>query len=173
MKKMILFVAFFVLSFSLSAQDKLVKHAGEDLDVKVIRLTESTVIFRHKGEDAEQVIGKAAVKEIVYSSGRKEVVSDKVEIASKEDWEKVQIFTNSEMVVGLKKGEEIRGKTSGLMGVHTAASADKKAMKKLQEAAAEQGAPFVLITTNNDARTAQGGFGSTQGLKKGFMYSYK
>jgi 5S rRNA maturation endonuclease (ribonuclease M5) len=173
MKKSILLFAFSLLCFSLSAQDKLIKHTGEELDVKVVRLNESVIIFRYAGEDAEQTIGRPAVKEIVYASGRKESISEKIVIASKEEWEKVLILTDAQMVMGLKKGEEIRGKTSGVMGFHTAASADKKAMKKLQEAAAEAGAPFVLITTDNDARSNSIGLGAAQGLKKGYMYTYK
>lgn len=173
MKKLILSFLLLTSGVAVLAQDKIVNHNGDKIDGKVVRVTESSIIFRYTGEDAEQQLGKLAVSEIVYASGRKEAISEKIVIASKEDWEKVQVVTDPEAVVGLKKGEELRGKTSGVMGFHTAASADKKAMKKLQEAAAEAGAPIVLITLNNDARGASLGIGGAQGIKKGFMYNYK
>ncbi len=108
----------------------------------------------------EQVISKLAVGKIVYSSGRTEEVSDKVVISDKSDWEKVQIITDKAQVVGLKKGEEVRGKTSGLLSYNTAGSADKKASRKLKEAAAEMGAPFILLTSDKND-----GFGIKQAIK--------
>jgi hypothetical protein len=173
MKKLLALSLFLLSSSLLFAQDKIVKHTGDTLRVKVIRVTDAVINYRFEGEDAEQQIGKLAVKKIVYSSGRNEDVSEKIVVTGKEDWEKVLIVTDKEMVVGLKKGEEIRGKTSGVAGFHTAGSADKKAMKKLMEAAAEAGVPIVLITSENDARSQSIGIGSAQGLKKGILYTYK
>jgi hypothetical protein len=172
MKQTLIALFALLVSFTGMAQDKIIKHNGEPVNCKVLRVNESSVYFKYEGEDAEQTIGKLAVKEIQYSSGRKEAVSEKIVVSGKEDWEQVQVVTDKALVFGLKKGEEIRGKTSGVMGFHTAGSADKKAMRKLMEAAAEAGMPFVLITTENDARSQSIGLGSAQGLKKGIMYNY-
>ncbi len=62
---------------------------------------------------------------------------------------------------------EVRGKTSGLIGFHTAGSADKKSMKRLKEEAAGTGASFVLITSEKDNQF------TTQSIKRGIGYSYK
>ena len=157
-----------LFSFAQTA-DKMKKHSGETLDVKVIKVNEETISYKYPGEDAEQTIGKFAVASITYgSSGRKEEITEKIVISDKGDWEKVQIITTISQVVGLKKGEEVKGKTAGLISYNTAGSADKKATKRLKEAAAELGAPFILLTSDKSD-----GFGVKQSMKKGVTYNYK
>lgn len=151
-----------------TATDKIYKHSNEVLEVKVIKVGEFTVTYKYPGEDAEQVISKLAIGKITYSSGRTEEISEKVVVSDKGDWEKVQIITDKAQVVGLKKGENVRGKTSGMLSYNTAGSADKKASKKLKEAAAEMGAPFILLTSDKND-----GFGVKQAIKNGVTYSYK
>lgn len=173
MKKVILFLlAAFIFSSSFSqttaTADKIYKHSGETLDVKVIKVGESTIIYKYPGEDAEQTIGKLAVSKVVYTSGRSEDISEKIVVSDKADWEKVQIITDKAQILGLKKGEEVRGKTSGLLSYNTAGSADKKASRKLKEAAAEMGAPFILLTSDKND-----GFGVKQSIKNGITYNYK
>src|SRR5271154_6745604 len=147
MKKISLFIAASLMALFIFAQtgsttnDKMLKHTGETLEVKVIKVGETTISFKYPGEDAEQTIGKFAVSTITYgTSGRVEKVSDKIVISGKDDWEKVQILTDRSEVLGLKKGEEVKGKTNGMFSYNTAASADKKATKRIKEAAAELGA---------------------------------
>ena len=149
--------------------DVMAKHSGEKLDVKVLKVGETTISYKYPGEDAEQTIGKFAVASISYgSSGRKEVISEKIIISGKDDWEKVEILTDKNQVIGLKQGETVRGKTSGMFTYHSAGSADKKATKKIKEAAAEVGAPFILMTSDK-----ADGFGAKQSIKNGVIYSYK
>jgi hypothetical protein len=90
------------------ATDKLFKHDGQTLDVKIVKVSEFSVTYKFPGEDAEQLVGKLAVSKIVYASGRTEQISEKIDIGGKSDWEKVEIITDKAQVVGLKKGEEIR-----------------------------------------------------------------
>ena len=148
--------------------DKMIKHNGEKIDVKVVKVGEQTITYKYPGEDAEQTIGKFAVASITYgTSGRKEDISPKITIGSEEDWEKVQILTDKSQVVGLKAGTEVRGKTSGLISYNTAGSADKKATRRIKEAAAKEHAPFVLMTADKSD-----GFGVKQSIKSGVAYSY-
>lgn len=170
MKKLFLAAVINLIALATFAQnDKMLKHSGETLEVKVIKVGETTISYKYPGEDAEQTIGKFAVASITYgTSGRKEEVSEKIVITGKDDWEKVEILTDKSQVLGLKKGEEVRGKTSGMFSYHTAGSADKKATKKIKEAAAEMGAPFVLMTADKSD-----GFGVKQSIKNGVAYSYK
>lgn len=169
MKKTLLTAFASLLAFFVFAQkaDQMKKHNGETLNVKIIKVGESTISFKYPGEDAEQVIGKYAVSNITYSSGRKEEVSPKIVVGSVEDWEKVQILTDKSQVLGLKQGDEVRGKTSGMLSYNTAGSADKKATRKIKTAAAEQGAPFVLLTSDKND-----GYGVKQAVKNGVAYSY-
>ncbi len=159
-----------ILSLAIFAQnDVMAKHSGEKIEVKVIKVGETTIAYKYPGEDAEQTIGKFAVSTITYgTSGRKEVISEKIIISGKGDWEKVEILTDKSQVIGLKQGEAVRGKTSGMLSYNTAGSADKKATKKIKEAAAESGAPFVLMTSDKND-----GFGIKQSVKNGVAYSYK
>jgi hypothetical protein len=153
----------------MAANDKMKKHSGETIEVKIIKVGEATISYKYPGEDAEETIGKFAVASITYgSSGRVENVSEKIVISGKDDWEKVQIVTDPNEVLGLKKGSEIKGKTSGLLSYNTAGSADKKATRKIKEEAAEAGAPFILMTSDKSD-----GFGVKQSIKKGVAYSYK
>jgi hypothetical protein len=152
-----------------SPSDTMVKHSGEVLVVKVIKVDENTITYKYPGEDAEQTIGKLAVASITYGgSGRKEAITDKVVISGPDDWENVQIITDPAQVLGLKAGEEVVGKTSGMLSYNTAGSADKKATKKLKVAAATAGAPFVLLTSDKSD-----GYGVKQSIKNGVLYSYK
>jgi len=168
MKKLpmtLLAVLFTMVAFC--QNDKLFKHSGEKLEVKVLKVGEWTINYTYPNETAEQTISKYAVAKIEYASGRKEDVTEKIVVGAEADWEKVVILEDKSAVVGLKKLDEIRGKTSGLMSFHTAGSADKKSMKKLKEAAAAQGAPFILLTSDKDNQF------TTQSIKKGIAYSYK
>lgn len=169
MKKLLLSLLVNALAIAGFAQtDKMLKHTGETLEIKVIKVGENVIIYKFPGEDAEQTIGKLAVANITYSSGRKEDISEKIVVSGKSDWEKVQVLTDANQVVGLKKGEEVRGKTSGLLTFNTAGSADKKASRKIKEAAAGMGAPFVLMLSDKSD-----GFGAKQSIKNGVAYNYK
>jgi len=55
-----------------------------------------------------------------------------------------------------------------MFSYNTAGSADKKAAKRIKEAAAEIGSPFILMTSDKSD-----GFGVKQAIKKGIAYSYK
>lgn len=67
MKKMMftLFIAFCtMLSFAQTTADKMKKHSGETLEVKVVKVGETTITCKYPGEDAEQTIGKFSVATI-------------------------------------------------------------------------------------------------------------
>ncbi len=169
-KPLLTLIASFIAIFSIAqSNDKMKKHSGENLEVKIIKVGETTIAYKYPGEDAEQTIGKYAVSTITYGgSGRKEVISERINISGKEDWKSVVVLTDKSQVLGLKLMEEIRGKTSGVLTYHTAGSADKKATRKIREAAAKLGAPFLLMTSDKSD-----GFGAKQAFKNGVAYSYK
>lgn len=147
--------------------DKLFKHDGETLEARIIRVGEYTITYAYVGEAAEQVISKYAVKQIVYGSGRTEKVTDKIVVTGEDDWENVIILEDKSQISGLIKKDEIRGKTSGIMSLQTFGSADKKAEKKLKQATAQLGCPFVFMAADkNNVKT-------TQAVKNGFAYAYK
>jgi sRNA-binding regulator protein Hfq len=172
--KKILIVALLSFSAMLSAQvDKIYKHNGEVVDGKVTRVEEYTIVFKYDGEDAENVIGKYAIEKIVYGkSGRVEMVTDKIVVKGEQDWEKVVILEEKSYIAGLKKVDEIRGKT-GLINYHTGNTADKKAEKKLKMAAAAMGCAFILQTADKTTVGASSNtLGGSQAIKKGVAYTY-
>lgn len=178
MKKLtstLLLALFAIVAF---ASDKIFLHSGKVIDGKVVKLEEFTVVYKYDGEDAEQTISKKAVDKIQYSSGREEHVSDKIVITGKADWEKVEILLDKGEVVGLKKMGEVKGKS---VGGFSGSKSDKKANKKLLEAAADMGAPFVYMMS--ETKSSGGGWGgwgggiasiasANQSLKKGIAYTY-
>lgn len=173
MKKFLLLAVAF-LGFAANAQvDKIYKHNGETVDGKVIKLEEYTIVFRYDGEDAENTLSKYAVEKIVYGkSGRVEEVTEKIVVKTEEDWEKVVILEDKAYIAGLKKGDEVRGKT-GLINYHTGNTGDKKAEKKLKMAAAAMGCPFILQTADKSTVGANSNsLGGSQVIKKGIGYKY-
>ncbi|MFY8069274.1 MAG: hypothetical protein ACOVMG_04180 [Flavobacterium sp.] len=173
MKKILLLAVAF-LGFAANAQvDKIYKHNGETVDGKVIKLEEYTIVFKYDGEDAENTLSKYAVEKIVYGkSGRVEEVTEKIVVKTEEDWEKVVILEDKAYIAGLKKGDEVRGKT-GLINYHTGNTGDKKAEKKLKMAAAAMGCPFILQTADKSTVGANSNsLGGSQVIKKGIGYKY-
>ena len=153
--------------------DEITKHNGEVVKGKVIKLEEYTIIFKYDGEDAENTISKYAVEKIVYGkSGRVEEVTEKITIDGEKDWEKVVILEDKAYIAGLKKGEEVRGKT-GLINFQTGNTGDKKAEKKLKIEAAKMGCPFILQTADKSTVGASSNsLGGSQVIKKGIGYKY-
>jgi hypothetical protein len=175
MKKIIFIVAVLISGIASAQVDVITKHSGETVNGKVVKLEEYTIIFKYDGEDAENTIGKYAVEKIVYGkSGRVEEVTSKVVINGEADWEKVVILEDKAYISGLKKGEEIRGKT-GFVSFHTGNTADKKADKKLKMDAAKGNYPFILMVSDKQINQsgAQGPtFGAVQSVKTGVSYKY-
>ncbi len=181
MKKLLttLFLAFAVVAAF--ASDKIFLHSGKTINGKVVKVDDFKIVYKYEGEDAEQTIGKKAIEKIEYSSGRTEDISEKIVINGKEDWEKVEILLDISEIVGLKKAGEVKGKSTGGF---SGSRSDKKANKKLLEAAAEMGCPFVYMMADQKSSGSggyRGGWGggiasiasANQSLKKGIGYNYE
>ena len=159
MKKIIAVLAMLMAGTMANAQvDVITKHSGEIVKGKVVKVEEYTIVYKYDGEDAENTLSKYAVEKIVVST--------------ENDWEKVVILEDKAYIAGLKKGEELRGKT-GLINYHTGNTADKKAEKKLKIAAAILGFPFVLQTADKTTTGHNSNqLGGSQAIKKGIGYKY-
>jgi|SRR5690606_19578139 len=174
MKKINAIVMVLVCAVASAQSDLITKHNGEVVSGKVVRIDEFTLVYKYDNEDAENTISKYAVEKVQYGkSGRIEEMSDKIEINGEADWEKVVIVEDKALLAGLKKGDEIRGKTA-LINFQTGNTGDKKADKKLKMAAAAMGCPFVLLTVDKTTVGANSNqLGGTQAIKKGVAYKYK
>lgn len=174
MKRIILLVTLVFGFATANAQaDVITKHNGETVKGKVIKLEEYTIVFKYDGEDAENTISKYAVEKIVYGkSGRQEEMTDKIVISGEADWEKVVILEDKAYISGLKKVDEVRGKT-GLVNFQTGNTGDKKAEKKLKMEAAKLGSQFILLTSDKTTVGASSNqLGGSQSIKKGVAYKY-
>jgi sRNA-binding regulator protein Hfq len=173
MKNLIVILLLAVTSIATAQVDKIYKHNGEVVDGKVTRVEEFTIVFKYDGEDAENVIGKYAIEKIVYGkSGRVEEVTEKIVVKDEKDWERVVILEDKSYIAGLKKVDEVRGKT-GLINYHTGNTGDKKAEKKLKMAAAAMGCPFILQTADKaTVGASSNSLGGSQVIKKGIGYKY-
>lgn len=168
MSKFVSLIFLVLVSVALFGQnDEAFLHNGKTEEVKILKVNEFNITYTYPNETAEQVVSRYLVDKIEYGSGRTEEISDKIEISGKEDWEKVIVLVDKAAIVGLIKKDEVRGKTSGLISFHTAGSADRKSMKKLKEAAAEMGCPFVYITADKDNLLTK------QSVKKAYAYCYE
>jgi hypothetical protein len=174
MKQIILVLALIFGTNAVSAQqDVITKHSGEVVIGKVVKLEEYTIVFKYEGEDAENTISKYAVEKIIYGiSGRLEEITEKIVINGEEDWNKVVILEDRGYISGLKKGDEVRGKT-GLVNFQTGNTGDKKAEKKLKMDAAKLGCQFILLTADKVTVGANSNvIGGSQAIKKGIGYKY-
>ena len=164
----------FAFSASFAQNDQIFLHNGKSIEATISLVDDFKVIFKYVGENAEQTLSKKCIGKIIYNSGREEMISEKIEINGEDDWEKVEILMDKSEIVGLKKLDEVQGKTTALFAGYTSASGtDKRSMKKLLQAAAKLRAPFVYITADKDSKGGMqsGAFGA-KGNKKGIAYTY-
>jgi len=157
------------LSFSQVASDKIYKHSGEILEVKILKITDLIIIYKVPNQELQENISKLAVDHIVFSTGIDQKISDKVIVSGKKDADKVILIEDKDQAEGLKKGAAIEGQTSAF-NWRSADASGRKALQKLKEQAAESNAPFVFMTVDHDTQNAYGM--GAKGLKKGFIYTY-
>lgn len=168
--------------FALSAQaqdvkpDKLVKLTNEELLVNVLSVNERDVSFTYPGEKAVTVLNKNQIKEIDFASGRVEKMTEKVIIASEEDWQKVVVTTLESDVIGLRRKGEVRAKATGATAFSNQANIDARATEKMKREAARLGAHIILLQAQNTQRGSMGNaFQTAQtptSLKQGVAYGY-
>jgi sRNA-binding regulator protein Hfq len=168
MRKLFLAFSLFITLAASAQNDKIYMHNGKVVEGSIVKVAEFTVVFKYANEDAEQTVSKYAVNKIIYGkSGREEKVTDKIVVASKDDWESVIILEDKSEVAGLTKVDDIKGKTSGWISYRTGAGKDRKSEERLRQGAAELGCPFVLITADKDPSLV-----NPSSIKKGIAYKY-
>lgn len=145
----LIFVISCITTTFVSAQDIIVKHDGEKLNVKVNYVTESIIVFTNPADSRSDKLGKAEVEKIVYQSGRIEPISNKIVVHGKKDWEKIVVTSNPLSVVGLIKKGEIHIKTTHQ--IHGISNIESRDVEKMKKQAAEMGA-HVIVLNGYDAR---------------------
>lgn len=137
-----------VVCLSCHAQDKLVFHNGTIAEGKVTETSDKLIKFIYKGEDVVNSISRSTLTEVRYESGRVQEMSQKVEIKSPSDWEKVRVVYDKDEVLGLKSLGQIEKHSSGTWSFFiTAGHFSEKTLKKIRQEAAKRGGCIVLILT--------------------------
>lgn len=137
---------FLVVATVCHAQDFVTFHNGTTAEGSVSEVTGKSVKFTYKGEQSVNIIGRNAIAEIKYASGRTEQISTKVSVASPDDWENVRVVNDKEEVLGLKLIGQVEKHSSGTWSFSiTGGHFSEKALKKVRQEAAKKGGCIVLI----------------------------
>ncbi|MBL7719726.1 MAG: hypothetical protein JNL72_12865 [Flavipsychrobacter sp.] len=133
---------------AVQAQDDAIYfHNGQTIVGKVLSVDEKEVNFVYL--KMEQVkCGRHAIEKIVYAAGHTDIMSPKIIVTSKNDWEKVQILLPTDDVSGLKYqgfvGDIRKPVTPEMLPT------DKEAVRKIKEEAATKGFPFVQVSARKN-----------------------
>lgn len=150
-----------LFSTFVTAQDKIVLKNGEELNVKILQNSGSSVFFQYPNETLTNEKSKREIKYILFSSGRKEECNQGITIPtikSKDDWKQVVVTYLPEDVEGLTRVSELKA-TSSKGGVLGSSMGYKGAINKLKRKAAKLGAGVLLIHGSPNSTAAAWGGG--------------
>ena len=174
MKKIILLACVLFISIAVKAQDQVTLHNGSTIEGKVVNTDGAVITFVYKGEEIAQRISKIAINSIKFSSGRKQVITEKINLEGKDGFQKVILTKNPDDVEGLTRIGEVKGKTA-FISYRSGANADKKSEERLKEDCYKLGGVVILVTEDKDyavGKTYQKGLGSSQTRMVGVAYKY-
>lgn len=172
MKVSIIATVLLLLGVKSFSQDKIITHNRDTIICKVIETQEVSIKYKYPNEETINSISKNIVYKILFATGREQIISEKVIISGKKDWEKVQVTNNESEVAGLVKLGEINAKANSGWSMTNAGKMQKKALEKLKEEAAEKGAHIILILTQTSQNGSYGLSGGTKASFSGVAYGY-
>ena len=137
-----------VLSAQLFAQThEIVKHNGEKLEVNFIKTEGNLVYYSLPASAEEQKISRYAVAKInEKTKNNPQIISKKIDLIDKSDYNKVIVLKESE-TIGLKKSTDLTGFLGKIKG-ETRWSMAEMGEKRLKQNAAKKGNQFIVITSN-------------------------
>lgn len=158
------------LVYSQNQNDIIVKHNGEHLNVKVISVDEK-ITYSYPSESVVNAVGKNCVKEIIFSSGRVQQITEKVIVTGEDDWERVQITTDPDDVKCLVRKGDITSSASNSWNFKSKTKVDKKATEKIKREAASLKAQIILI--QSDSKGNAGFLSGDSSSKNGVAFGYE
>ena len=137
-----------LLSAQLFAQThEIVKHNGEKLEVNFIKTEGNLVYFSLPNSAEEKKISRYAVAQLnEKSKNNSQIISKKIDLIDKSDYNKVIVLKESE-TIGLKKSTDLTGFLGKIKG-ETRWSIAEMGEKRLKQNAAKKGNQFIVITSN-------------------------
>lgn len=164
-------VLLFMLHVNVAISQDIIKcHTGKEMNVEVSEVGENSIFFRYPGEGVSQSIGKAAVSQIRFKSGRIQEVTEKVSVAGKDGWEHVTITTNPNDIIGLKRVGEIKAKAGGYWSMRTTKGSDRKATERIKRETAEKGGHVIFIQQHETS--GRGFYKNPESIQSGVAYGY-
>ena len=155
--------------------DKLILLEDDEKEVFVTKITETEITYTFPDESLENVISKVKVKRIEFGSGRVQEITEKIEINSEDDWEKVIITNIPDDVKGLRRIGEVQSRAGGI-GFAKATDVDIKATEKIKRQAVSLGAHTILILTKTvkgiEPNASGTGFDAAKAIITGVAYGY-
>lgn len=145
----LLITLFLIFSASIIGQtvDKIVRIKGDTLKVAIQSVSENFISYTYPNEKVTQTINKKIVKQIIYSSGRTEIVTTPIVILGESDWGKVILTTNPNDVEGLTNLGELQGIGKSAIGGEK--QTRPKAEKDIKIQAAKKGAFIIFVKSQN------------------------
>jgi hypothetical protein len=145
--KNIFILATLFLSMIIQAQThELIKHDGQKIDVNFIKVANDQVFYNSKENQEEKSVSQFAVAQLIEKSNSDvKMISNKITLSSKEDYNKV-ILLEPNQTEGLKEigfTSSFLGKTKG----ETNQDFKDKAIKRLKQHAASKGYPFIVMVS--------------------------
>ena len=164
-------ILLFIISMNSMAQDQVFFHNGNVAKGKVSEVNDQCIKFYYEGEDVLYTISRNAISEICFQSGRVQQMSQKIDVQSPDDWEKVRLVYDKNEVFGLKSLGQIEKHSSGTWSFSiTAGHFSEKTMKKIRKEAANRGGCIVLILSQQS--NSGGFFKDGHASMSGEIYTY-
>jgi hypothetical protein len=151
MKTLYFTLAVLFANVAISQTHQIAKHNGEQLDVNFIKSENDLIYYSLNGSAEEMKISKYAVSQVTNKqTNQTQKVSDRVEVVSKSDYNKVQVLSQDK-TVGLKKvanfeGVSVKTKGEGPLGQQ------KQTAMLIKTKSALKGYPFVSIVEKDNGK---------------------
>jgi hypothetical protein len=150
MKVILLFLSLIFCCCIYSQSHQLLQHNGTTLDVNYIKQEGHLVYYSNFDSQEHQSISIHVVAEVKsLTSSKKQVITQKTEVRSKDDYLKVIVLEDEKQTVGLKKVQLFNGQLNKAKGISVWEQYEitKRAVKYRT---AGKGFPFVIITRSTN-----------------------
>jgi hypothetical protein len=150
--KYALFVLFFLACHYLFGQADTIYTFNKTIVGKVKEIGHQEVLYCLPNEDLVYRLRVRSVLSISFGNGRKEVFNERKNlniVNTSENWEKVELTTNPDEVVGMNKLDFISVKATGATVYSSVTNTQDRAFRKMKQAAAIMGGNVVLLNNQS------------------------
>lgn len=147
MKNLLTAITMIVTAQLFAQTHEIIKHNGEKMEVNFIK-TEGNLVYYSLPQSAElKKISRYAVAQLIEKSkNNSQIISKKIDLIDKSDYNKVIVLKESE-TIGLQKSNDLKGFLGKIKG-ETRWSMAEMGEKRLKQNAAKKGNQFIVITSN-------------------------